>query len=64
MRDAAMTMAKGDKKEDDEAYSPFAGLQKAAVLQEKQMTQTVTALADSTLWALERDTFRRVLGDA
>ena len=34
MRDAAMTMAKGDKKEDDEAYSPFAGLQKAAVLQE------------------------------
>ena len=34
MRDAAMSMATREKKDEDEAYSPFAGLQKAAVLQE------------------------------
>ena len=34
MRDAAMSMASRKEKDEDEAYSPFAGLQKAAVLQE------------------------------
>lgn len=34
MRDAAMSMANREKKDEDEAYSPFANLQKAAVLQE------------------------------
>jgi len=34
MREAAMSMAQREKKDEDEAYSPFTGLQKAAVLQE------------------------------
>jgi len=34
VRDAMMSMAKGEKKDEDEVYSPFAGLQKSTVLQE------------------------------
>jgi coatomer protein complex subunit gamma len=34
MKDAAMQMTKGEKKDEDESYSPFQSLQKAAVLQE------------------------------
>ena len=34
MREAALSMAQREKKDEDEGYSPFMGLQKAAVLQE------------------------------
>jgi len=34
MKDAALQMTKGEKKDEDESYSPFQSLQKAAVLQE------------------------------
>lgn len=34
MREAANSAMRGEKKDEDEAYSPFAGLNKAAVLQE------------------------------
>jgi len=34
MKDVALQMTKGEKKDEDESYSPFQSLQKAAVLQE------------------------------
>ena len=34
MREAAMSITQREKKDEDEAYSPFTGLQKATVLQE------------------------------
>ena len=34
MREAAMSMTQREKKDEDDAYSPFTGLQKSAVLQD------------------------------
>ena len=36
MRDAMLSMARNEKKDEDEAYSPFVGLQKSAVLQDSR----------------------------